>query len=180
MNMRPVSMDFSREAGAPGAAGMKLLRLGLLALAASAAGYVAVVGEIDRLEARASESGRAARKMPARLAESAGDAREMQQEIRNANQVVRQMTLPWDPLFKELESAGGPDVALLTVQPDPSSRQVRISGEAKSFKAMLEYARRLEGSGMLREVVLLGHEVKSQDPQRPVAFSLAAGWSERP
>jgi hypothetical protein len=90
------------------------------------------------------------------------------------------MTLPWDRLFRELEVAASREVALLAVQPDVASRQVRISGEAVSFKAMLEYSRRLEQTDMLGEVVLLGHEVRSQDPQRPVTFSLSAGWSERP
>jgi Tfp pilus assembly protein PilN len=178
--MRPIRMDFSRDSDAPSATGVTLLRLGLVAAVVSAACYVTVSGEIDRLEARASETNGKARKMPARLTESPGDAREMQQEIKNANQVVQQMTLPWDRLFKELEAAASKEVALLTVQPDVGSRQVRISGEARNFKAMLDYARRLEQTEMLRDVVLLGHEMKPQDPQRPVAFSLIAGWSERP
>ncbi len=178
--MRPLSMDFSRNLDAPSAAGVALLRLGLVAAVLSAACYVTVSGEIDRLEARASDTSGKARRMPARVTEAPGDAREMQQEIRNANQVVQQMTLPWDRLFKELEAASGKDVALLTVQPDVGSRQVRISGEARNFKSMLDYARRLEQTEMLRDVVLLGHEMKPQDPQRPVAFSLTAGWSERP
>jgi Fimbrial assembly protein (PilN) len=178
--MRPISIDFSRGSEAPSTAGMMLLRLGLVAAVVSAASYVAVSGEIDRLEARASDTKSAARKMPARLTESPVDAREMLQEIKNANQVVQQMTLPWDRLFKELETAASKEVALLAVQPDVASRQVRISGEAKNFKAMLEYARRLEQTDMLREVLLLGHEIKPQDPQRPVTFSLTAVWSERP
>jgi Tfp pilus assembly protein PilN len=177
--MRPISMDFSRNADAPSAAGVALLRLGLVAAVVSAACYVGVSGEIDRLEARA-ENGRAARKPPASLPESPRDSQERQQEIRIANQVMQQMTLPWDRLFRELEASASKEVALLAVQPDPASRHVRISGEAKSFKAMLEYARRLGRTDMLREVVLLGHEVKSQDPQRPVAFSLMARWSEQP
>ena len=178
--MRPIRMDFSRDSDAPSAAGAMLLRLGLAAVVVSAACYVAVSGEVDRLEARASETNGKARKMPARLAEAPGDARETQQEIRNANQVVQQMTLPWDRLFKELEAAASKDVALLTVQPDVGNRQVRISGEARNFKSMLDYARRLEQTEMLRDVVLLGHEMRPQDPQRPVTFSLTAGWSERP
>ncbi len=178
--MRPISIDFSRDSEAPSAAGVALLRLGLVAAVVSAACYVTVSGEIDRLEARASDTRGAARQMPSQLTESPADAREKQQEIRNANQVVQQMTLPWDRLFKELETAASNEVALLSVQPDVASRQVRISGEAKNFTAMLDYARRLEQTDMLREVILLGHEVKAQDPQRPVTFSLAAGWSERP
>jgi len=178
--MHPISIDFSRGADAPSAAGVTLLRLGLIAAVMSAVCYVGVSGEIDRLEARASDNGRAARMLPAPPSESPRDSQELQQEIRIANQVVQQMTLPWDRLFRELEASASKEVALLAVQPDPTSRQVRISGEAKNFKAMLDYSRRLGRTDVLRDVVLLGHEVKAQDPQRPVAFSLMARWSEQP
>lgn len=177
--MRPIHIDFSRDSEAPSTAGVTLLRLGLAAAVVSAACYVGVSGEIDRLEARA-ENGRTARKLPAPLTESPRDSQELQQEIRIANQVVQQMTLPWDRLFRELEASASKEIALLAVQPDPTSRQVRISGEARNFKAMLDYSRRLGKTDVLRDVVLLGHEVKAQDPQRPVAFSLMARWSEQP
>jgi Tfp pilus assembly protein PilN len=176
--MKAIYVDFLRTPGAPSAMGMALLLVGVLAAATSAAWYVSVTGDVERLEATASEMKRMTRRTPGRMTESPRDARETQQEVRIANQVVRQMTLPWDRLFRELEVAASKDVALLAVQPDVASRQVRISGEAMSFKAMLDYSRRLEQTGMLGEVVLLGHEVRSQDPQRPVAFSLSAGWSE--
>jgi Tfp pilus assembly protein PilN len=178
--MEAIRVDFLRNPRAPSAAGIAFLLVGALAAATSISWYVSVSGEIERLEATAGEMKRMTRRVPGRMTESPRDAREMQQEIRIANQVVRQMTLPWDRLFRELEVAASREVALLAVQPDVASRQVRISGEAASFKAMLEYSRRLEQTDMLGEVVLLGHEVRSQDPQRPVTFSLSAGWSERP
>ena len=178
--MKPVRVDFLRNPRAPSAAGMAFLLVGALAAATSASWYVSVSGDVERLEATAGEMKRMSRRAPGRVAESPRDARETQQEVRIANQIVQQMTLPWDSLFRELEAAASKEVALLAVQPDVASRQVRISGEAKTFKAMLDYSRRLEHTPMLGEVVLLGHEVRSQDPQRPVAFSLSAGWNERP
>jgi hypothetical protein len=178
--MRPVSVDFLRKPGAPSATGVAFLLAGALAAAMSVSWYVSVSGDVEKLETTAGEMKRMTRRVPGRMTESPRDARETQQEVRIANQIVRQMTLPWDRLFSELEVAASKEVALLAVQPDVASRQVRISGEAKTFKAMLDYSRRLEQTDMLGEVILLGHEVRSQDPQRPVAFSLSAGWSERP
>jgi Tfp pilus assembly protein PilN len=178
--MRRLRIDFLRSPGAPSATGIAFLLVGALSSTMSVSWYVSVLGEVEQLETSVSEMKRMSRRVPGRMTESPRDARETQQEIRIANQVVQQMTLPWDRLFRELETAATKEVALLAVQPDVSSRQVRISGEAKSFKAMLDYSRRLEQTDMLGEVVLLGHEVRSQDPQRPVAFSLSAGWSDRP
>ena len=178
--MRPIRVDFLRNPAAPSPVGMAFLLAGALAAALSVSWYVSVLGEIDRLETSAAEMKRMTRRAPGRMTESPRDARETQQEVRIANLVVQQMTLPWDRLFQELEASASKEISLLAVQPDVAGRQVRISGEAKTFKAMLDYSRRLENSAMLGEVVLLGHEVRSQDPQRPVAFSLSAGWSERP
>lgn len=178
--MEPIRVDFLRNPRAPSATGVAFLLAGVLAAATSVSWYLSVSGEVERLEATAGEMKRMTRRAPGRMTESPRDTRELQQEVRIANQVVRQMTLPWDRLFRELEVAASQEVALLAVQPDVASRQIRISGEAVSFKAMLDYSRRLEQTDTLGEVVLLGHEVRSQDPQRPVAFSLSAGWSERP
>ena len=178
--MRAIAIDFFRESGAPSATGVALLIAGVFAAAVSASWYAAVSSDIERIEAQLSDMKRMTRRSPGRITESPQDAREIQQEIRIANRVVQQMTLPWDRLFSGLEASADKEVALLVVQPDPASRQLRISGEAKSFKAMLDYSRRLEQTDMLGEVILLGHEVKSQDPQRPVGFSLSAGWGERP
>src|SRR5262245_32101188 len=178
--MRPLNVDFLRNSRASSAIGAGFLLAGALAAALSVSWYVSVLGEIDRLETSAAEMKRMTRRSPGRMPESPRDAREMQQEVRIANQVVQQMTLPWDRLFRELEASASKEISLLAVQPDVAGRQVRISGEAKTFKAMLDYSRRLENSEMLGEVILLGHEVRSQDPQRPVSFSLSAGWSDRP
>jgi Tfp pilus assembly protein PilN len=177
--MLPLAIDFLRDARAPSVAGVAILLAGALGAATSVSWYAAVSDDVQRLEAQADEMRRLTRRTPARMKESPRDALEMQREVRIANQVVARMTLPWDRLFSGLEAAADGDVALLALQPDAAAHQVRISGEAKSFKAMLDYSRRLEQTGTLGGVVLLGHEIKSQDPQRPVAFSVSANWNEQ-
>jgi hypothetical protein len=178
--MRKVDLDFHKVPGASGSAGTALLLAGTLALTASVSWYVAVDRDLAKLQTQATDMRRMMRRSPARLAETPNDTREMQREVRIANTVVQQMTLPWDRLLRGLESSADDTVALLAVQPDVQSRQVRINGEAKNFKAMLAYTRRLGGTDTLGGVVLIGHEIKTQDPQRPVTFSVVADWSERP
>lgn len=160
--------------------GGALLLAGVFAAVAGGTWYASVNSELERVEAQVAEMQRMARRAPGKVTASPRDAREVQLEARHANAIIQQMTVPWDRLFSELELSANKDVALLTVQPDVGNRILRISGEAKNLNAMLAYSRRLESSAMLGSVVLHGHEVKSQDPQRPVVFAVSAGWSEQP
>jgi len=120
---------------------------------------------------------RMARRVAPELAASAPAPAELQQELRAANAILQQLALPWEELFHELEASAGSNVALLSVEPDPQGRQVKISGEAKDLQALFGYMRRLGRSGVLAHVYLAGHAVKDQDPQRPVTFTLAADWT---
>ena len=58
------------------------------------------------------------------------------------------------------------------------NRSVLIGGAARSLPAVFAYMERLERSKRLRGVVLLSHEVKSNEPGQPVAFTLSAAWQE--
>lgn len=109
-----------------------------------------------------------------------GDAQTVQQEIRQANEILQQLTLPWSDLFKAVEGAADKDVALLAIQPDATKSLLRLSGEAKNFKALLDYIARLEQNETLDHVYLTQHEVKAQDPEKPVQFSLLANWKVKP
>jgi Tfp pilus assembly protein PilN len=175
-------MDFNlrKAPGASGPGATLLLAAGALAVAASLSWYGVLHREIERLADKATEIRRLMHRSPVRLAETPALARELQQEVRIANTIVQQMTIPWDRLFQNLESSAGDGVALLAVQPDVRARQVRIDAEAMNLKTMLAYTRRLESSDMLGTVVLVGHEVKTQDPQRPVSFSVMAAWGKQP
>lgn len=98
------------------------------------------------------------------------------QEVKRANQVLRQLGMPWESLFQAVESAGGKEVALLALEPDMEKRLVKISGEAKTMAAMLEYIKQLENRDVLGTVYLQNHHVQLQDPEKPVRFELLGIW----
>jgi len=104
------------------------------------------------------------------------DREGLRQEIAQANEILDQLTLPWDGLFQVVETSADKNVALLAIQPDVQKRLVRLSGEARNLKALLDYLARLEKSGVLQHVYLTNHEIKVQDPDRPVHFALVAEW----
>lgn len=101
---------------------------------------------------------------------------ELARGIREAEQVVQRLAQPWDTLFQAIEAATTPRVALLAVEPDTASTTVAISGEAADHKAVIEYLHRLGAEGRFHGVHLLRHELRSDDPQRPIAFTLQAQW----
>ena len=175
--MLPIHIEFrSQRPGATGI-GIALLIAGAFSAAAGAAWTASLVTDIGQVESKISGIERAVRHS---AGHGGGSGSEDRREIREANLVVQEMTVPWDRLFQGLESAEDDEVALLALEPDAGKRTVRISGEAKHLKAMLEYSRRLERTGTLGDVVLLGHEIRTEDAQRPVAFSLSAAWKESP
>lgn len=100
----------------------------------------------------------------------------VQAEIQSAREVLVHLDLPWERLFGSVESVTGKDVALLGIDPDPTKQTVKISGEAKHYDDVLDYARRLEASGPLYGVYLMNHKIETQDPERPIHFTLGAAW----
>lgn len=104
--------------------------------------------------------------------------REIKQEIKRANAVMSEIDLPWQALFDSVEYASSHDVALLSFQPDAAGRTIRIGAIAKNIPAMLDFVSALEREPALRDTFLLKYEIKREDPQRPVVFSLTASWIE--
>ena len=100
-------------------------------------------------------------------------------ELASAAETVRRISLSWDGLFAALEAASSDRIALLGVEPDPKSRTVLITGEGKDYAAALAYVVELRRAGALARVHLVHHETKRDDPQKPIAFSVAASWGDK-
>ena len=100
-------------------------------------------------------------------------------EIRQANQVIDQIALPWDQLFGAVEAAAGEKVALLGITPDQKSGTVEVAGEAADLNAMFDYVKRLQRQPSLTRVYLLNHKLNDQDPQHPIRFTVSASWLEK-
>ena len=100
------------------------------------------------------------------------------EEAALARDTVERLGLPWTKLFAALEAAANDQVALLAIEPDTNSGTVKISGDSKDYLAALAYVLNLSQADALSHVQLVRHEVKQNDPQRPVAFSISAAWNE--
>jgi Tfp pilus assembly protein PilN len=100
-------------------------------------------------------------------------------EVKSANDVLLKMGLPWDMLFQSMESANNDNISLLGMDPDSKKGQIKISGEAKDFDALLGYIRTLQKNNFFTEVYLQHHQVQELDPDKPIRFTLDATWNDK-
>lgn len=97
---------------------------------------------------------------------------------REAAQVRAELALPWDRLFRAIESAAGPDVSLLMLTPAPARAQLTLGGEARNMASLLTFLKRLQGSGTFSRAYLREHHIDPADAQQVVRFSMELKWSE--
>lgn len=175
--MRALTLDYRRRPKAGWA--------GVVLLAAGAAAAVMLGGEYQKmLDAQAAaESGlrrfAVAERRKLTAAKPADETRQVDQEIKRARRLLRELSMPWDDMFASVESVNMRHVGLLGVETDIDRRVVKIDAEAKSIEAMLEYVRAMEARPTLADVYLHSHQIQLQDPQRPVRFVLTARWLNR-
>ncbi|HEY0906979.1 MAG TPA: PilN domain-containing protein [Methylophilus sp.] len=99
-----------------------------------------------------------------------------QPQQKAAQKIVQQLNVRWFDLLQALEASQVADIALLQLTPDANRGQFVLSGEAKSYAALLNYVSQLQGLPALHEVHLQKHQVNDSHPQRPVSFEIQGGW----
>jgi len=104
----------------------------------------------------------------------------LEEQMREAQAVLRQLALPWAQLVESLESAAMPDVSVLQVQPDAQQRLLRVTAEAKGEETMFRYLRRLAAAEGFSDVHLVSHQVREDDPRRPLQFALQVSFRSPP
>ncbi|WP_164504214.1 PilN domain-containing protein [Nitrosomonas sp. HPC101] len=101
-----------------------------------------------------------------------------QQEFKRADDILRQLNLPWEALFDALELAASEQIALLSLQPSVSGQTIRITGEARDLGALVEYVQALELGPVLKNVHLASYKTRQDHPRHPIVFSVVATWHE--
>lgn len=155
---------------------------GVLLLAVSVALAAGLVGRYQEL----AEGVEAAERQIQRLTRARtsdqpvrGSREALAEEVRRVNEAALRLTIPWQELFRAVESAADRRVALLALQPNFQKRELKISGEAENFGAIRRYIEQLEGGAALAEVRLISHEVITQPGAAAIRFELAATWRAR-
>lgn len=97
-------------------------------------------------------------------------------DFAEAQQIIARLSTPWNEFFARLEPRNPEDVAILVIEPDVKSSLLSLQGEAKDYAAVLNFIAQLRETKPFSKVFLLHHEIKPNDPQHPVAFTLSLHW----
>lgn len=176
----PLEIDFAAPAQRNrnfSAAGLALLLAGVLVAASAAVDIAALRERNDAGEKRIAalrklaaghRSGPAA---PGPAAQSTTDDAAAAWKIADA---VRQ---PWARLLQDLESAGRPQVAVLSVEAEArGSRNLRLKAEASNADEAFAYARRLGETASFSSVAMVAHEDIRIGSRDVFSFTLALAW----
>ena len=184
--MRRLGLRFPDNGGGAARAGYVVMTLGIMVLAGVLYEFNLAINEVAYWDTRmASVERRVQRATAPQGSPSSPSSRsspsyvssDTKQEVKKANAVVSELDLPWQALFDSVEYAANHDVALLSFQPDPAGRVMRIGAEAKNIAAMLDFVGALEREPALKDAHLLKYEIKRDDPHTPVIFLLTASWT---
>lgn len=128
---------------------------------------------VERLEKLQQQKNAPRTRSTARIREF---GQEIRKEVAQANTVLDQINLPWEALFDSIEHAATDEIALLSLQPNVSSRTLRISGEARNMSELLDFVESLERETVFENVHLINYRIKQDNPHRPITFLLTAAW----
>ncbi|BCB27612.1 hypothetical protein SKTS_24980 [Sulfurimicrobium lacus] len=176
--MAQLNLDYQRGARLLSWEGALLLAVAVTALAATGVYFRNLSDQAALWESRAEHIERAGRQRSPAGLEGERMASDLALEVKRANQVLRQLSVPWNGLFQTVEDNSSKDVTLLGLEPDTEKGLVKISGEAKNIAAMLEYIKQLENRDVFGTVYLQSHHIQLQDPEKPVRFVLLAIWRD--
>lgn len=98
-----------------------------------------------------------------------------QEEIAVVKGVMTELSLPWESLFRTLETLNIPDIKLVAVEPNPKQHKLRLTAEASDIGTMLLYVERISRQPIFNDVLLLTHEQTTND-MMPVRFVVEAAW----
>ncbi len=157
-----------------------LLLSGLAALLLVGIHYLTVATDITEMETEQAAVAQTTKSPVTDTRLASLNAQQLRAEINQANAVLVRLGLPWEALFRDIESSQRSRVALLSIEPNADKRTVKITGEAKDLAAMLSYLQFLQQKESLSGVYLQNHRVEQQIAEKPVRFTLNATWVIKP
>jgi len=176
--MRALKLRFPDRGQDMRSGGYAVLLLGILSLLGVLYQFKEAMDEVAYWDLRIAAMDRRVERKGGPIVLSGREGGHTKKEIQRANAILREIDLPWEALFDSLEYAAGHDVALLTFQPDAAGRKVLIGGEAKDLPALLDFIGALEREPVLKDAHLIKYEIKRDDSQRPLVFSITSSWIE--
>ncbi len=176
--MRALDLDFVARPGPLRRVAYVLLVVALAAAAYLGKSYADLSADVVTWEAKWRTLQKSKRGDSSPGPRQKAEWEQLQAELKAANRVIASLSMPWDVLFREVEGSVDDQITLLGIEPDTEKRELRITAEAKTLAAMLDYMKRLRTVAIFRDAYVLNHQIQQTDPQRPVRFVITAQWLE--
>lgn len=174
--MRQIHLDYQRRrANYPARV---LLVVGCLAAAAASYGAWTQAQSNSALEEKLARLEHQRPEQPERSGDKANPA--LASELREAHVLEAALNRRWSELFQAIEQVKNADIALLSLEPDADKGSLLVTAEARNYDAMLAYLQRLEQTSVLRNALLVQHNVQQKVAERPIRFTLSAIWEQSP
>lgn len=167
----PLRIDFLRRRPPASLLGWALMFVGLVGLVLAALDYAQAREELQSALDRAERQSRSARARPRDAVPTLAPA----VVVANAR-VGKAIAHPWGKLLKEFERLAEPGIALLGFEAQGNTRQLRITGEARTMAEVIAYVETLRLSPVSSSVVLGSHEFVTQDGMPVIRFSVDLDW----
>lgn len=180
--MHPLRLDYRSSSVTWTRQGIACLLLGLALAGATGLDYDREMTETERL----TETLMSVRQLTDREKRGkdrwTGEFKAHRAEIKEAETVLKQLTIPWDPLFLAVEQVGARHhnrIALQAVHPDVGERRVSIDGRAADLDVLVDFVSQLAEIDIITHAYLSHHQREEQDRERPILFSVVAEWNTR-
>lgn len=170
--MKPLELDFADRAHRWKRAGWPILTVGLLFLAFECA-YVFGVQRPTGRQLETQLAGELALQPVAPTREQSVEKQALRDAARRADAALR---LPWPQLFAFLDQSSGPDLALLSVEPDALKGVVVLSAEARNYRALVKFFEAMQTSSLFSDVNLQSHAINETVAEQPIRFRMRARW----
>jgi hypothetical protein len=170
MSATPLRLDYAATTRRIRWASLVLLVVALAAAAQLLARFHEVRRQLAAIEARRDLLDRSPR------SEQRVTPQRLREQSERASAAARRLTVPWARMIETVEAASTPRVVLLQIQPEPERRTLRLTAQARTPEAMLDYVHRLGESRFLWQIYLVSHQVQESDPGRPIQFVVQASF----
>lgn len=169
--MKPIAIDFARP-NHQTKSGWGLLITGLMMLVASLAVYQLIASKVATLETtQAALAKQLAAKTAAMVTVPVNPV-----TLKRWTAAQTELSMPWENLFGALEQSRMDEVALLSVEPNPNTRTMRVAAATKEYESVLTYVERLSNRDLFENVVLVSHQTDPTDSNMPIRFVVEAQW----
>jgi Tfp pilus assembly protein PilN len=171
--MRDPGLDFQPRT--PGLLTVVLLLAGLLLCADAWLEAGKLHDQLDEAEGKLAQAKRRADRIELGRRETRPENVFSADESKALRQAIGAIRIDWEKLYRSIDEATSEDVSLLAIRPNAQGKSVQISGEARDMKAALAFVDALRREP-LANAALLSHQIKQNDPQRPIIFEISATW----